>query len=470
MPKTFDVPNSFAGAPYLEQYFGVWAIDETALQAHVEFAKNLNLTVHLNSEQAAAVRSSGGAVDAVLSDQVAVLSITGSLMKQASSMSGGTSTAMVRKAINSLAADPEVGAIVLRIDSPGGTVAGTEELANAIAAANKKKPVYAFIEDLGASAAYWLASQAREISANATALVGSIGTYGVVQDVSAAAAMQGVKVHVVRAGEHKGTGVPGTPITNEQLNVMQERVDALNSHFLAGVASGRGMAMERVASLADGRVHIASEAQRLGLIDQVSSLDATIARAQAAARQPQSKSRKPMAAISGSVTQKGGQRMSNESTTLEATSAAATIEQIEQACQGASPGFILAQAKRGATIEQASSAWMAEQVTLAKAEAKAAAEQAAAAQAELASVRAGIATAAQAAAVSSTGVDAIGSSNASGAPSFSTSANEQWNSLVAAERANGKSAEAALFVVDAANPGLREQVIQEANANRKQRR
>lgn len=459
MPS-FDLP-SFSGAPYFEQYMGVWAIQESALQGFAEMLKTMDLKLHMQSEQVAAVAASGGKIDAMKSDSVAVLNLTGSLMKQASSMSSGTSTLRARQAIRSLTNDPEIGAIVLRIDSPGGTVAGTEELAADISAANAKKPVFAFIEDLGASAAYWLASQAREISANATALVGSIGTYGVVQDMSALAAKEGVKVHVVRAGAYKGSGVPGTEITQEQLAEMQRTVNSLNAHFLNGVASGRNMAIERVQSLADGRVHIASEAKSLGLIDLVSTLDETISRAQLAARAG-TKTRKPMAAAGSPITSlRKGQSMSDtlEASVAELKPQAATIEQIEAACSGAPDSFVLSQVKRGATLEQASQSWSQEQVKIANAKA---AEQAA----ENAKLRAELEEAKKSK-TSTTGVDAIGSVTISSSVVSSGSARETWDAAIAEKKRGGMASDRAILSVDKENPGLREQMLHEVNSNRK---
>lgn len=460
MPS-FDLP-SFSGAPYFEQYMGVWAIQESALQGFAEMLKTMDLNVHMQSEQAAAAIANGGKLDSQVSDNVAVVSITGSLMKQQSSMGGGTSTAMAKRTIRALANDPNIGAIVLRIDSPGGTVAGTEELAAEIANANKKKPVLAYIEDLGASAAYWVASQAREISANATALVGSIGTYGVVQDMSALAAKEGVKVHVVRAGAYKGAGVPGTEVTQGQLAEMQRTVNALNSHFLNGVANGRGMAIERVQTLADGRVHIASEAKSIGLIDHISTLDETISRAQVAARAG-SKTRKPMAAAGSPVTSlRKGQSMSDtlEASVAELKPQAATIEQIEAACSGAPDSFVLSQMKRGATIDQATQAWSQEQVKIANAKA---AEQAA----ENAKLRAELEEAKKTTFHGTTGVDAIGSVTISSSVVSSGSARETWDAAIAEKKRGGMASDLAVLTVDKENPGLREQMLHEVNSNRK---
>ena len=214
----------------------------------------------------------------MVADGIAVISITGALMKQRASFSRATSTALLRRSIRSAAADRDIRGIMMVIDSPGGTVAGTGDLADDIAAAAGQKPVHAFFEDLAASAAYWVGSQANHVSANPTALVGSIGTFAVVHDLSKAADDAGIKVHVIKAGEFKGAGAPGSVVTDDQLAQMQIMVDGLNEHFLDGVASGRGMNRAQVNQLNDGRVHIAATAQELNLIDAVESFAAAFDR------------------------------------------------------------------------------------------------------------------------------------------------------------------------------------------------
>jgi signal peptide peptidase SppA len=209
---------------------------------------------------------------------VAVIELEGPLMKLQSKY-GGSSTLAARSMIRHAVKDSSVRVIMLHIDSPGGTVAGTHDLAQEVSAANKTKPVYAHIDDLGASAAYWVASQAQRITANATAMVGSIGTYAVVHDMSGMAEMEGIKVHVISTGEFKGMGIPGTVVTDKQLAYMQERIDGLNEHFLKGVTTGRGMPRSQLNDIADGRVFIALKAMGLGLIDAVSSFDQAYATA-----------------------------------------------------------------------------------------------------------------------------------------------------------------------------------------------
>lgn len=263
--------------PHIDQYFGVWAIVEDRFREAVARVNAMDLREHVEHRQSEPTARSGGDGFVVAKGGVAVIEMTGPLMKHASSLSGGTSTIEIRRAIRNAATDDDVSAIMLRIDSPGGTVAGTADLAADVASAAKQKPVHAFIEDLGASAAYWIASQATAVLATESSLVGSIGTFSVIHDLSGSAAQQGIKVHVVRAGSFKGSGTPGTEVTTEQLVEVQRVVDGLNSLFLKGVASGRGMSIDTIRELADGRVHGAAEAKSLGLIDGVKSFDKALA-------------------------------------------------------------------------------------------------------------------------------------------------------------------------------------------------
>lgn len=185
-----------------------------------------------------------------------------------------TSTVALRSAVERAAADKGVEAIALRIDSPGGQVGGTLEAGDAIFAAAKSKRVCAFVEGMAASAAYWLASQANEISSTEDSYVGSIGVYQVWEDDSEAAAKAGVKVHVVRSGELKGMGEPGSPITDAQLAMAQELVDGLCKMFVSAVSRGRGRAEGAdkdtdYSALATGQVWLAKDAKKQGLVDRI---------------------------------------------------------------------------------------------------------------------------------------------------------------------------------------------------------
>ena len=211
---------------------------------------------------------------------VAVVSLVGPMEKYrtwASWLLGSVIATEVQAAIEGAVQQKGIGAIALFIDSPGGTVAGTADLAETVRRAAQVKPVTAYISDLGASGAYWVASQCSHISTNSTALVGSIGTYAIVGDFEGLYERSGVKVHVVRTGEFKGSGVEGTEITKEQLVEFQRVIESVNREFLKGVGRGRGLPMDWVRKLADGRVHVASEALGLKLIDAIKPWDDVLA-------------------------------------------------------------------------------------------------------------------------------------------------------------------------------------------------
>lgn len=212
----------------------------------------------------------------VTNDGIAVISLEGPMMKFDSKY-GSANTMRARRALRAAVADTEVTAIMLYIDSPGGHVAGTMELADEIRAAGKSKLVHAHADDLVASAAYWAASAASKISINQIGEAGSIGTVGVIEDWSKAYAEAGVTVHVISTGSMKGAFTEGTAVTPEQLAYLQKLVNEVNTFFLAAVQKGRGISAKALGEIADGRVFMAAEAQSLGLVDAVQSFDRSMA-------------------------------------------------------------------------------------------------------------------------------------------------------------------------------------------------
>lgn len=261
----------------IEQYLGLWAMHEPLMLELASHVRTMDLAAHVQAVRAARISGPdpGQIGQYELRDGgVAVIDLVGTMTKYGSSLSQMQyGTVGVRKALRSAVRDDQVKSILLRVDSPGGNYAGTSDLADDVFAARMSKPIVAYIEDLGASAAYFVASQATSVVANATAWVGSIGVYGVIADYSGLAAREGIKVHVVRAGKFKGMGEPGTEVTPEQLAEMQRTVDEANRFFVTAVSRGRPLGGEEVIELADGRVHVAAQAAKLGLIDRVATFD-----------------------------------------------------------------------------------------------------------------------------------------------------------------------------------------------------
>lgn len=218
---------------------------------------------------------------------VAIIPITGIIAKYSSMVNGqsqprGTSVDTVRGLLHKAMDDKEVRSIFLRIESPGGYLDGVDDLAEEIYEASSVKPVIAFADDLAASAAYWIGSQATRFYANQTAEVGSIGVYSILIDSSQAAADAGLIFHIVRSGDNKGIGAVGVPITDEQLAAVQDLINGHHGTFVGAVQRGRGPRgpkPEALIDLADGRMFTAKAALRHGLIDAVMPLNEALAAA-----------------------------------------------------------------------------------------------------------------------------------------------------------------------------------------------
>jgi signal peptide peptidase SppA len=195
-------------------------------------------------------------------------------------MSGGMSAERFTSMIRSAAADPGISSIVIDVDSPGGTVAGVSEAADAVFQAREQKRIVAVANATMASAAYWIASQAHELVAVPSALdrsIGSIGVFTVHQDLSAHLEKEGVKVTLIKAGKHKAEANPFEPLSEELKAEIQASVDAAYGAFVKAVARGRGVSVADVkGGYGEGRALSAADAKAAGLIDRIASMDDVI--------------------------------------------------------------------------------------------------------------------------------------------------------------------------------------------------
>jgi signal peptide peptidase SppA len=182
-----------------------------------------------------------------------------------------------RQALSALVADRDVSAIVLDVDSPGGTSEGVEEFADQIAAARETKPVYAIADAMACSAAFWIASAATALYCVPSGCVGSVGVYATHVDYSAAMAEDGINVTVLKAGKYKAEWLPYSPLTDDAKEYAQEQVDTLYTRFVAAVAKYRGTdAADVKKNYGQGRVVDARPAAAAGMIDGVMTMDALL--------------------------------------------------------------------------------------------------------------------------------------------------------------------------------------------------
>lgn len=214
-------------------------------------------------------------------DDVAVVPIIGTIKKRAyglEALSGARTTLDIQNDIQQALDNPRISAIVLDIDSPGGTVDGTKELADFIAVADK--PVVAYANGLMASAAMWIGSAADYIIGYDTANIGSIGVIIQHQDWSKAEEDAGVKTTYIYAGKYKAMGNSSEPLSEESKAYIQSKVDKLYTMFVNDIAKNRGLEVQYVLDkLATAETFLAQEAMELKLIDSVGNISDAIAKA-----------------------------------------------------------------------------------------------------------------------------------------------------------------------------------------------
>ncbi len=187
--------------------------------------------------------------------------------------------ARVKEELSYAASDKEVKAIILRINSPGGTVTASDLIYHEVQRFKEQtgKTVIAAIMDVGASGAYYIAMASDHIVAHPTAVTGSIGVIMLHINVQGLMEKIGVGAESIKSGSHKDMGLPTQPLSTEGREILQGIINTMYGRFLDVVAVGRkGLPLQKIKLLADGRVYSASEAKELGLVDQVGYLEQAI--------------------------------------------------------------------------------------------------------------------------------------------------------------------------------------------------
>lgn len=180
--------------------------------------------------------------------------------------------------IRDMKADKKNVGLILRIDSPGGTVYESDEAYLALQDYKTSgKPVYAYLQSMAASGGYYIACSANKIYANRNTLTGSIGVIsGQSFDVTKLLENIGIKTETIHTGKNKNMGNYNEPLSAEQRKILQDIADESYEQFTAIVSNSRDMPISKVVSLADGRVYTAKQALNNGLIDNIDNFDNTI--------------------------------------------------------------------------------------------------------------------------------------------------------------------------------------------------
>lgn len=282
--KVRNVVRTFCGK--------IWNIDPDLLESMVEVlelrAAGMEFSEAEVAERIAAARGGKpldpeyGESGPVRFDNVAVIPVQGVMtarMNMFGRISGGTSTQQVGAWLKDLAADESISDIVLDVDSGGGDAQGNEELVKIIRQIGEAKNVVAVVTGAAASAAYYVASAAKTVIMTPSSEVGSIGTFMVHRENSAANAEAGRTFTIIRAGENKALMNNVEPLSEKAQSVAQERINSHYQMFVAAVAKNRGVSPDHVLqNFGQGKTFLADQAIKLGMADEIGTLDETIAR------------------------------------------------------------------------------------------------------------------------------------------------------------------------------------------------
>ncbi|WP_371365612.1 Putative signal peptide peptidase SppA [Sporomusa rhizae] len=185
---------------------------------------------------------------------------------------GGGTDGLIRQ-LHAARDDAAVKAIVLRINSPGGTVPGSQEVGEELKKLRATgKPVITSMADMAASGGYWLAACTDKIYANPSTITGSLGVYMPYSNWEELYKKIGVRQEKIKSGPHKDILSPDRQLTTEERAILQVMVDDMYNQFVEVIAEGRHMDPARVRQLADGRIYTGRQARELGLVDEMGNM------------------------------------------------------------------------------------------------------------------------------------------------------------------------------------------------------
>ncbi len=216
-----------------------------------------------------------------LGEAVAIVRVEGVILSGSPPVSpfgdGGAYSDQIVEHLEQAQEDSSVKAIVLRVNSPGGSVVASDEIYQQML--EVEKPIVVSMGELAASGGYYISAPADVIMANPATLTGSIGVITQVPNLEELMEKIGVEVVVIKSGIHKDEGSPFREMTEEEKAIWQAIIDEAYGQFVAIVAEGRDLPEEKVREIADGRVYTGKQAMELGLVDELGNLPEAIDRA-----------------------------------------------------------------------------------------------------------------------------------------------------------------------------------------------
>ncbi|MDP3734568.1 MAG: signal peptide peptidase SppA [Nanoarchaeota archaeon] len=204
---------------------------------------------------------------------VAIIPIEGPIMVGSGQVFSGeavVSSGDITNFIQEAEQNPQIKAIILVINSPGGSAVASDEIAAAVVKA--EKPVVALIREVGASGGYWVASAADYIVANRMSITGSIGVISSYLEFSGLLNDYNVTYQRMIAGKYKDLGTPFKGLAADERTILQEKLNTIHDFFIQGVAENRGLDVNAVRKIATGEFYLGIEALKLGLVDELGDM------------------------------------------------------------------------------------------------------------------------------------------------------------------------------------------------------
>ncbi len=208
----------------------------------------------------------------IAGDRVAVIKISGVISMDSGEgvfSTEATTPEEFKSQLDRALSDGSVKAILIEINSPGGSVVASEEIAEAIKEAKQKKPVVAWLGEIATSGGYYVASASSYIVADPGTITGSIGVISVFPEYSRLLEKLGINMTVIKAGEYKDFSTGYRPLTEEERRMVEDIIYDFYEQFIAEVAQNRNLSVEHVKRIAEGRIYSAKRAKELGLVDEV---------------------------------------------------------------------------------------------------------------------------------------------------------------------------------------------------------
>ncbi len=214
-----------------------------------------------------------------IGDKVAIIPIKGEITYEGcgGGIFGSPQCAQVseiRRMLDDADNDNTIKAVVLEINSGGGSVVASREMMNSVR--NFKKPVVAYVSETGASGAYYVASAADRIVADRDSITGSIGVIMSVSHYYGLFEKLGINITVIKSGKNKDIGSPYREMTDDEKTELKKKIDKIYYNLVSDIAENRNLSISYVENISDGSIYIGTEAKELGLVDSIGGIDDAI--------------------------------------------------------------------------------------------------------------------------------------------------------------------------------------------------